>query len=168
MDHTVRAIDIWNAVFIKTWNPRLHPNTGTLPCPSLVSLADSGLDSLIYAAPFILIWPFSSSPWSLEFVYRDLSYLIISLKGFLSLSSSLEFSFKILDSVLRSIMCRLQNVSCSSCSFQKFFFKENLSVWHCERIGCERQTELDLKINGWFKSLAEKIIWTFFLIYDLL
>jgi hypothetical protein len=26
-------------------------------------------------------------------------------------------------------------------------FKEKLSVWHCERIGYERQSELDLKKN---------------------
>jgi hypothetical protein len=87
----------------------------------------------------------SCSPWSQEFVYHVPSYLIISLKVFLSLSSSLENSLKVFDSFPRSIMSHLQNVACSSCSFQNVFFKERLSVWHCNRIGFKRHTELDLK-----------------------
>jgi hypothetical protein len=69
----------------------------------------------------------SSSPCSLEYICRVLSYLIISLKAFISLSSSLEISFKILDSKPRSVLSHLYNISCRNCSFH--FFPNKGSVF---------------------------------------
>jgi hypothetical protein len=111
----------------------------------------------------------SSSPCSLECLYRVLSYLIVSLKAFLSLSPSLEVLFKILDSIPRSILSHLQNLSCSTCSFQKFFFQRKaqcltlwaFGLWMADWVGFEKSFDS-------FRFRAEQISWTAFLIYNLL